>query len=244
MSNQKVDFDLDFVSNNDTILLDYNSFNINNLDIHENEFLVNLQQQNKEINFNIDEEGNNPKISSDDYVYTLSLKINGFENEKELMKFTKKIKQTVRNSYEYKLWVDYIKNVLLYNNCAFTGENSSELTIDIHHHPICMEDIILCVINKKLNNNEEFSSFDIASEVIYLHYKMKVGCVPLITSLHEKYHNGFLEIPIDFCVGDWRYLIDNYVFDEEKIKEINKKISINSNNYIFEFKKTNFRNKI
>lgn len=214
----------------------FDSYNINNLDSNENNFL-NVLSNNKDININVNNIDNNPELNSNNYIYTLSLKISNFESEKELNKFVKKVKQTIRSSYEYRLWVDYIKNILLCNSCAFTGENTMELTVEIHHHPILLEDIVLSVISKKIDNNDKFSSFDISSEIIYLHYNMKVGVVPLITSLHEKYHNGFLEIPIDYCIGDWKYLLQNYNFTDEQLKDIKRKETITSKNYQFSWKK-------
>jgi hypothetical protein len=35
------------------------------------------------------------------------------------------------------------------------------------------------------------------------HYQNIIGYIPLVSTLHEKFHNGFLDLPINFVQGYW-----------------------------------------
>jgi len=126
----------------------------------------------------------------------------------------------VRYSVEYKHWHDYITDNLGYDSCALTEESMGQTKVEIHHHPISLYTICKAAISKHLNNDEEVCSFDIATEVIELHFTNKVGYVALLSNLHEKYHNGFLEIPIELIHGDYKYIMDNYVIDDQELNRI------------------------
>lgn len=139
--------------------------------------------------------------------WTLDLKRSGFNSEKETSQFIRKCIGIVRQTPEYRDWTSYVKDTLGYRTCAFTNENSDELTIDIHHHPLTIFDMVTIVVNTYMNNAKEFSSLDIATDILYLHFTNKVGFIPIVTSLHEKYHNGYLMIPPKFIHGKWDHLL-------------------------------------
>lgn len=164
--------------------------------------------------------------------FVLPLRIDDFASEKEMERFIKIIERMVRASFEYKLWVNYIRDVLNLEYCAITNESHSETTVEIHHHPFSLYMITKCVIFDKLNNSQKFCSFDIATEVIELHYKMKASFVPLVASLHEKFHNGFLKIPMELVHGDYKYLVDKYlhILDKEDQNIISERLKINFDN--------------
>jgi hypothetical protein len=199
-------------------LNDINFNNLNIIDNNESKYLEDITKTDIKIKSNDDE--NNPTLESENFPYSLSLKIIDFADEKDKKKFINTVKRLVRGSYEYSVWTKYLREILQYNNCALTNESGHELTVEIHHHPISLENIITAVLNKHILDGISFCSFDIAGEVIDLHYKMKIGVIPLITSLHEKFHNGFLNIPIELIKGDYKYIIDNYPLDEEVLELI------------------------
>jgi len=215
-----------------SVIPNINDFsNLNILTNEEQDFITNAKEANPNI-ISIPS-NDNLELSSENFPYTLNLKINEFSSEKELIKFIHKVKGMVRSSFEYKLWVDFITTSLQHNKCALSKESAYEITVELHHHPISIQNIITAVINTHIDNGDYFSSFDIASEVMNLHYQMKVGVIPLITSLHEKFHNGFLDLPIDLVIGDWKYLLDNYTFSDEQKELINRYQQFTINNCLF-----------
>ena len=42
----------------------------------------------------------------------------------------------------------------------------------------------------------------------------------MLSNLHEKYHNGFLQIPIEFVRGDYKYILTHYKIEDEEYKRI------------------------
>ncbi len=156
----------------------------------------------------------------------LSLRINGFDEDKDFDRFIKSVEKLVRHSREYREWVKYLIEVLECTNCALTEESNEQCSTEIHHHPINLYSIVKSVTIQNINKENEFCSFDIAQEVMELHFQNRVGFIPLIKSIHEKYHNGYLDIPIDLCQGDWKYLLNTYTFEDEELQSILRLASI------------------
>jgi len=175
---------------------------------------------------------NTMTLSSDNYSLDLSMKTSDFASEKQQDKFIKTCKRLVRGSTEYRYWVEYLKDTLSHTSCELTGESSEQTSIDIHHHPICLYAMIKGVVYKYLANHKEFTSFDICEKVLELHYSNKVGYLPLLSNLHEKHHNGFLDLPIELIHGNYQALIEEYtpLWDEDDIEIINDRLSINKSN--------------
>lgn len=166
--------------------------------------------------------------NGDDKYNELGLKIEEFEDDKERKKFVNKVKMLVRRSPEYAIWVNYVKYVLQKNTCVLSNEHISQVTVDLHHHPISLQTIIESIVNKYISNEVPFTSFQIAQEVLVEHYQDTIGYVTLVSSLHEKFHNGFLEISINDVAGDWREFLKKYdsYIDDEKKEVINNYMSV------------------
>jgi hypothetical protein len=172
------------------------------------------------------------ELYSDEHPFSLALRIRNFESEGDYKKFIKNCELLVRRSVEYKLWRGYIIDVLGINECILTNESNSQVTVDVHHHVPSLFVLIQALINKHIDNNEEFCTFDVATEAIKLHFRNKIGYVTLIKSLHEKFHNGFLGIPIEKVKGDYQYFIKEYMkyLDDESIDKINERLATKESN--------------
>jgi len=167
------------------------------------------------------------ELYSDSYPFSLPLRISTFENETEYTKFVKNCEKIVRGSLEYKLWRKYIIDVLGVNECMMTHESGVECTIEVHHHVPSLFILIKSLINKKIEENSEFSTFDIALETIELHFLNKIGYLVLIESMHEKFHNGFLKVPFEFIKGDYRFFLENYskYLDTDDLDVLNERLA-------------------
>lgn len=172
--------------------------------------------------------------------FELSLRITQFNDDKEEIKFIKSVEKMVRFSPEYRLWVEYIIDTLGQNKCEFTGELKSETSVDVHHHPICLYTIVKTLIDDKLKKKEAFCTFDIARDVIELHFQNKVGYVLMLSSLHEKYHNGFMQIPIEFVSGDYKYLLTHYEMDSEEYNRILLLCAVHKDDIVQTWSKNNY----
>ena len=161
---------------------------------------------NKIIKSNIE----NYELYSDNHPFSLSFRIKNFDSEKDFKYFIKSVERQVRNSIEYRYWKQYLIEVLDINTCIITNEKIEECTIEVHHHIPSLFTLVKILISKRMDNNEEFSTFDIALDTIKLHYLNKLGYITLIKSLHEKFHNGFLSIPISYVKGDYISFLNEY----------------------------------
>lgn len=172
------------------------------------------------------------QLYSQESPYTLTLRRTDFENEKEFQKFIKRCERLIRGSCEYSDWTEYLREVLGYYSCDITGELNSQTTVEIHHHPFTLYDIVKYITKKYLTNCQPFCAFDICCDVIETHYKNEIGYVPLLSSLHEKYHNGYLLIPMEIVHGDYQQFYNKYYeyFDDDDLSDIRSKLDINFEN--------------
>lgn len=161
--------------------------------------------------------------------FSLSLRISSFESEKDYVKYIKNVERLVRGSPEYRDWVKYVTVSLGHTACEFTHESLNECSLEVHHHPITLFTIVSVVINTDfLDDNKEFTSADIVNRVLELHFMNKIGYCVMLSNLHEKYHNGFLDIPMEFVHGDYKYILDNYKIPEQDMELIYKLCMIKS----------------
>ena len=170
----------------------------------------------------------NSELYSDNYPFRLPLRIKNFENETEFIKFAKNCEKLLRMSLEYKDWRAYILDVLQFNTCVITKERIDEVTIEVHHHVPSLFTLVKALINMKLELEQSFSTFDICQEAIKLHFDNKVGYLVLISSMHEKIHNGFLNVPAKLIRGDFNFFISNYAkyLDDNELEVINKRLAV------------------
>lgn len=194
------------------------------------EKLVNTVEDIGKLNITVDEDTHT--VSCENSPYTLTLRHSDFDTEKELDRFIKSCERLVRSSPEYRIWTSYIRDSLGHHNCEVTGEQHSQTTVDIHHHPFSMFAIVKAVILRNMAAEKDFCSYDICEEVIKLHYEMKIPFCLLVSSLHEKFHNGFFLIPMELVHGDTKIFMDKYFIhlDEDEQQTITTRLAINRNN--------------
>ncbi len=170
------------------------------------------------------------ELYSDQYPFRLALRIRNFESEGDYVKFIRNCERHVRNSIEYRLWKGYIVDVLGISSCMLTEERMDQCTIEVHHHIPSLYVLVKALINKKIAEEIQFSTFDISLEAIEIHFQNKVGYVTLLKSMHEKFHNGYLGIPYDLVRGDFKGFLDDYskYVDDDDLDTINQRLSITS----------------
>ena len=182
-----------------------------------------------------DEIKSNPEtleIYSERHPFSLSLRISNFENEAMYKKFVKNCEIMIRRSIEYKEWRNYIVDVLQINECMITHERMDEVTVEVHHHLPSLYILVTALVNKCIEENQDFCTFDICQQAIEIHFQNRVGYVTLLKSIHEKFHNGKLDIPIDYVQGDYNYFIREYskYLDETDLETIQHRLTIQEHN--------------
>lgn len=187
-----------------------------------------LELPSNVINVNVERR----ELSSEDNPYSLSLRRSEIADEKDLNRFIKACEGMIRHSSEYHTWTQYVKETMGHYTCAVTGEVNAQVQVEIHHHPVGLFAVVKGIINEHLVNGREFCSFDIALKVIEMHYENRIPFIPLCSTMHQKFHNGFLNLPIELVIGDKDYFYVNYSthLDEDEINSINSRLSINFQN--------------
>lgn len=137
-----------------------------------------------------------------------------FANEKAYKQFVIQTKYYIRNSYEYKKLMKFLKDERHMDHCGVHPNVSRQqgFQIQIHHTPFTLEDILCTVIQKRQVEKESLKISDIAEEVMYLHYLGLVGLYPLCETCHEYAHSDAndLFIPLNKIYGEPEAFVDIY----------------------------------
>jgi len=191
-----------------------------------------LKDHIQETSNDISSDKNILTLYADNSPFQLAMRIKKFENDSEYNKFIKSVERMVRASLEYRLWKSYLIDVLGMTTCVITDENLAELSLEVHHHVPSLYIIVKGILNEAIENDEFFCSYDIATRVMEIHFKNQLGYVMMISSMHEKYHNGFLDLPIDYVKGNYMEFINNYTqyLDDEDLDNINNLLQTKESN--------------
>lgn len=143
--------------------------------------------------------------------------------------FIKDVKSDARNSFEYRQFMNYFKKYLDMNKCSFyenvNGYDYEHVKIEIHHDPFTIEDIIRIVARKRLAHQENFDVPMVAKEVVYLHYCLLVGLIPLCKTIHQLVGNSYLFVPTTHVMGKYKEFVVRYNdFIEDEQREVLNRI--------------------
>ena len=151
--------------------------------------------------------------------------------DKEKERFIKRIERIVRKSGEYRDYIQFLRQNLDMDSCAFfnnvTKKTNSKIRIEVHHEPLTLYDIVKILTEKYLQTGEEIDDLLIAEEVTRIHYTNQVGLIPLSKTLHEVVHNSNkLTIPMYMISGNFMaFLRENEEYWQED-KAIVKKLEL------------------
>lgn len=135
-------------------------------------------------------------------------------DEKSFKKYIQTLEKTVRSSFEYKSLINYLREYMDMNQCAFyqnvNNTDTTKVRIEIHHEPLSLYDICLIVYNKRVAFNEPLDEEYVAKEVMYLHYNLLVGLIPLAETVHQLVHAQYLFVPTTAVLGKYKEFVDRY----------------------------------
>lgn len=119
--------------------------------------------------------------------------------------FVKYIKTLVRQSYEYKQMIAFLRKNIDMTHCSYFKKVNNQIkgiTIEIHHDPFTIEDIIYIVLKSFLDNGMDIRPAVIAEQVMLLHYQGLIGLIPLSKTVHELVGAKKIFVPIYNVYGD------------------------------------------
>lgn len=147
-------------------------------------------------------------------------------DEQSFKHYIDAVERNVRTSFEYRQMVSYLRDYLDMNKCAFyeniTNADTTKVHIEIHHAPFMLRDICYIVYNKRVAFNEALDEEMVAKEVMYLHYNLWVGLIPLSETVHELVHNQYIFVPCTKVLGHWQEFYNRYkpYMSPEQIEQI------------------------
>jgi len=135
-------------------------------------------------------------------------------DDKDFKKYINDIEKIVRISFEYRQLIGYLRENMDFNKCSFyknvNNINTFKIKIEIHHHPFTLYDLCIIVYNKRVFYHESLEVEMVAKEVMFLHYNMLVGLIPLAETVHELVHNQYLFIPMNYVMGKFNEFMKQY----------------------------------
>lgn len=135
-------------------------------------------------------------------------------DDKEREKYINDLERHVRSSYEYRNMVQYLREYMNMNSCAFipnvTNEINRKIKIELHHSPFTLRDICVTILNKRMKNNEMLTIESVAYEVMFVHYSLMVGLIPLSETAHQLVHSQYIFIPTDKVYGYYKNFVKTY----------------------------------
>ena len=135
-------------------------------------------------------------------------------DDKEREKYINDLERHVRSSYEYRNMVQYLREYMNMNSCAsipnITNEVNRKIKIELHHSPFTLRDICVTILNKRMKNNEMLTIESVAYEVMFVHYSLMVGLIPLSETVHQLVHSQYIFIPTDKVYGYYKNFVKTY----------------------------------
>lgn len=147
-------------------------------------------------------------------------------NPKTKSMFIKDIEKIIRTSLEYRNFIKFLKIEALLNYCTILNklpdEIISKITIEMHHYPFTLYDLVEAVLNKHISDDLDYTRLSIANEVMEQHYFLKVGIVPLTKTMHELAHSKTIFVSTKNVFGNYKQFLNQYKYyiDNDKILTI------------------------
>lgn len=148
-----------------------------------------------------------------------------FKSERDMVKFIKRVETIIRSSQEYKEYIKFLKNNMDMNRCAIlkniVSGDGKRYSIEIHHEPFSLFSIVQVVLCKNQMAEKDINPYDIANEVMELHYSGKVGLIPLTATQHGMVTDGRIFIPLQMIYQDYHKFFEEYEeFIPEKVQNL------------------------
>ena len=134
-----------------------------------------------------------------------------YDNDMTDEKLIQYIERIVRNSEEYRTYVQFLKNEMDLNHCVFLfNVDMNMVSIEIHHSFFTLFDIVAIVLQKHRTTKNKVSPFEVAEEVVLLHYMNQIALAPVTKTIHDLLHTGDLFLPLQLMYGNWKQFYADY----------------------------------
>lgn len=151
-------------------------------------------------------------MKSDNSIFCSSFYFQDYYDDKLINKFIKSTEAIIRQSREYNDYLSLLKtnyNILNFDNLQ-SHISDGDASIEIHHYPFTLYDIVDTVMTYHIIQKDKFTSFSLAKEIMDLHFQHKIGFVPLTITNHQLAHDEAIFISLKQVFGDWKAFYKQY----------------------------------
>ena len=154
--------------------------------------------------------------------------LNLLDNEKQKEKFIKTVERIIRTSSEYSQYIRYLKTTAMLTQCSVLNKLPEEvtkaLTIEMHHCPLTLYDLVDIILTRQLKIGEDFTRISIANDVMVAHYMNQVGIVPMTKTMHHMIHENVNLVNKNDIFGNYEAFAETYstFLTEEHHNKINR----------------------
>jgi len=141
-----------------------------------------------------------------------------FYTLESLQRFIRNCESHIRTSLEYRKWVASTYGVQ--KICAVCGVSPYEATIEVHHHPFTLFDLVEVALSKM----KRLNTLVVSTLVLGWHFRGIVGWVPLCKTHHESVHNLITHLHPSVIQGQWQVLIEKYSPPEDVLTRVYTRI--------------------
>lgn len=142
-----------------------------------------------------------PEVSGNGYEIVPMNAVKENIDDKYFKRFVKATEGLIRRSNEYR---EFVAHILGSGSraCSFLpGVSTEDATVELHHHPLTLYEVVEVVAEKRFVREEPVSTFDVADEVLRLHWEGMIGVIPLSRTVHQLAHDGEVFVGIDRSLG-------------------------------------------
>lgn len=190
------------------------------------------ENKNETVIGNIQAVSNETKIGikSVNSPFALAFTFDDYYDEKAVKRFIKSVEKLIRQSTEYKTYIELLRTNIhaLNKDNILSNITTGDVDLEFHHYPFSLYELIEIVMGNHIINKETFTSFSLAKEIMELHYKHLIGLVPLTRTTHELAHSGKIFLSNKQIFGNYQEFIK--IYNNSISRELKNKIE-NMNKY-------------
>lgn len=194
---------------------------------------IKKNEYNDMANVKSKENTSNIEIYTEKGIFTESFYFRNEFDDAKMKKFIKSCETMIRSSNEYKEYIGFLNKDLGITNCAILGNVSKNFaTVEFHHYPFTLYDIVNLTVRKNIIEGKKFTSFLIAEEVLKDHFDNLICLVPLSKTVHQLVHDNKIFINLNQIYGNLEGFINKFesVMDEDMITKFKKIYEMSENN--------------
>lgn len=131
------------------------------------------------------------------------------QDKKQREKYIKNIEKVIRNSFEYKKFISWLKTEMALNFCSVFNNMPDEIkmaiSIEIHHLYLTLYDMVDILLTKYQTDNIPINPLSISNDIMMAHYNNDVSLISLSKTMHELYHSNPYFIPKELIFGSNKF---------------------------------------